>query len=297
MTNCIRCGRPIDDTTQGTANLCPECRAAFAGTAQPPPIPASAPPGAPVRTPAYRPPVTVAILALNILVFAAMVFTGASAAKPSDTQLLQWGADYGPFTLGGQFWRTLTSTFMHIRLAHLAVNMWSLWQIGRLTERIFGKWAYAMVYTATGIAASLASLFWNPMRITAGASGALFGIVGALIAALWLGKLPFPKPVVQRTLKNLVVVVAVNLLFGARAGFVDNSAHIGGLLAGLAIGALLAPQLAQAPEQRRAHERMIFLAVALSLIGFGAYVKHHSGWVVEKYRQLLSSPQSEDTNP
>jgi rhomboid protease GluP len=238
----------------------------------------------------------VGILVLNVLVFAAMVFTGVSAVEPRDLQLLKWGADFGPFTLGGQFWRTLTSTYVHIGFMHIAVNMWSLWQVGRLAERIFGGWAYALLYTATGIAASLTSLLWNPMRISAGASGALFGIVGALIAALWLGHLPFPKPAVQRMLKNLVVVVVVNLLFGASAGFVDNSAHIGGLVAGFVIGAVLAQGLNEARDQRFAHQRLVFMAVALSLVGFGAYVKHHSGWAVEKFRQLQQSSQPDDSS-
>jgi rhomboid protease GluP len=287
---CVRCGRPVADTAYGAANLCPECRAGFAGAAQSQPVPAAPPSAAP-----YRPPVTTVILAMNILVFAAMVFTGASAVEPRNLQLLKWGADFGPLTLGGQPWRVLTSNYVHIGFAHLAVNMWSLWQLGRLAERIFGRWAYALVYTTTGIAASLASLLWNPMRVSAGASGALFGIVGALISALYLGELPFPKPAVQRILKNLVMVVVVNLLFGAAAGFVDNSAHIGGLIAGLAIGAVLAPQLNHPREQRQARERLIFTAVALCLIGFGVYVKQHSGWAVEKYRQLQQSSQADDS--
>jgi rhomboid protease GluP len=224
-----------------------------------------------------------------------MVFTGVSPNEPRDVQLLKWGADFGPLTLGGQPWRVLTSTYVHIGLWHLAVNMWSLWQLGRLAERIFGKWAYALVYTATGIAASLTSLWWSPMRISAGASGALFGIVGALISALYLGKLPFPKPAGQRILKNLVIVVVVNLLFGARAGFIDNSAHIGGLIAGLGIGAVLAPHLNQPREQRLARERLIFTAVGLCLIGAGVYVKQHSGWAVEKFRQLQQSAQPDDS--
>ena len=285
---CVRCGRPITDTAYSTANLCPECRSAFAGTAQP------GPPSHQRATP-YRPPVTTTILALNVLVFAGMVFSGVSATEPSNIQLRQWGADFGPFTLGGQFWRTLTSTYVHIGFAHLAINMWSLWQIGRLTERIFGKWSYLLVYTATGIAASLTSLYWDPMRTSAGASGALFGIVGALIAALWLGRLPFPKPVVQRMLKNLVLVVVVNLGFGAAAGFIDNSAHIGGLIAGLGIGAVLAPHLNQPREQRLARERLIFTAVGLCLIWAGVYVKQHSGWAVEKFRQLQQSAQPDDS--
>ena len=290
---CVRCGRPIVNSAYGAANLCPECRAAFAGTPpeQKPPVAAT-----PVTAP-YRPAVTSAILGLNILVYAAMVFTGVSPIEPRDVELLKWGADFGPFTLGGQPWRLLTSNYVHIGFPHLAVNMWSLWQVGRLTERIFGPWAYALVYTATGIAASLASLLWNPMRLSAGASGALFGIVGALIAALYLGKLPFPKPVVQRMLRSLLMVVAVNLLFGARASFVDNSAHIGGLISGLAIGGVLAPELNQERERRVARERLIFAAVAFCLIGFGGYVKHQSGWAVEKYRQLLQSAPAQESKP
>lgn len=295
MTHCVRCGRPIDDTASA-ANLCPECRQAFAGSAQPSSIPPR--PMAPPRAAPYRPPITVAILGLNILVFAAMVFSGVSPWDPKKIQLLRWGADFGPLTLANQPWRVLTSNYVHIGLPHLAVNMWSLWQVGRFAERIFGKWAYALVYTATGIAASLASLLWSPMRVSAGASGALFGIVGALIAALYLGKLPFPKPVSQRILKNLLVVVAINLLYGAGATFIDNSAHIGGLLAGLAMGALLAPQLHESPDRRRAHERLIFMATALFLMGFGVFVKHQSGWVVEKYREQQQLPShSDDANP
>ena len=174
--------------------------------------------GGPAERTPFRPPFTTAILALNILVFAAMVFTWRVSHGTARHSASQVGRGLRPFTLGGQPWRVLSSTYVHIGLWHLAVNMWSLWQLGRLAERIFGEWAYALVYTATGIAASLTSLWWNPMRISAGASGALFGIVGALISALYLGKLPFPKPVVQRILKNLVMVVVVNLLFGASRG-------------------------------------------------------------------------------
>jgi rhomboid protease GluP len=298
MTNCIRCGRPIDDTTQGTANLCPECRAAFAGTAQPPPIPASAPPGAPVRTPAYRPPVTIAIVGINVLVFVAMVLSGVSPMGPTEEQLLRWGADFGPYSLGGQFWRVFTSNYVHIGLFHIVLNMWCLWNLGRLAERMLGPWTYVLTYTACGIAGSLARLWIHPGAVGAGASGAIFGLAGALITALYLGKLPYPGQMLRGLMKSLLSFAGYNLFFGAVVPGIDNSAHIGGLLAGLAIGALLAPQLAQAPEQRRAHERMIFTAAALFLVGFGVFVKHQSGWVVEKYRQMQqSSPQSEDANP
>ena len=88
----------------------------------------------------YRPPFTLAIIGLNVLVFAAMAATGVPIVKPNSSHLLKWGADYGPYALGGQPWIILTSNYVHIGIVHLAVNMWSLWMVGRLSERIFGGW-------------------------------------------------------------------------------------------------------------------------------------------------------------
>jgi len=287
---CIRCGRPITDTAYGAANLCPECRAAFAGNQQSaPPSPAPA-----TRATSYRMPVTTALVGINVLVFIGMLLTGASLMGPSEQQLLRWGADFGPKTLDGEPWRVLTSNYVHIGLIHIFFNMWCLWNLGRLAERILGAWTYLLTYTACGIAGSLVSLWIHPRVVGAGASGAIFGLAGALITALYLGKLPYPAQLLRGLMKSLLSFAGYNLFFGAVVPGIDNSAHIGGLIAGLAIGALLASQLAQTPEQRRAHERFIFTGVALVLIGFGVFVKHQSGWVVERYRQLQQAPQPDD---
>lgn len=298
MTNCIRCGRPITDTVHAAANLCAECRAAFTGTTQPQPIPVHPPVAVPSRQAAYRPPVTVAIVGINVLVFLAMVLNGVSPMGPGEAQLLRWGADFGPLSLGGQLWRVFTSNYVHIGLFHIVLNMWCLWNLGRLAERILGAWTYLLTYAACGIAGSLVSLWIHPGAIGAGASGAIFGLAGALITALYLGKLPYPGQMLRGLMKSLLSFAGYNLFFGAVVPGIDNSAHIGGLVTGLAIGALLAPQLTQPPEARRSHERLIFAATALFLIGFGVFVKHQSGWVVEKYREIRqSAPQSEDANP
>jgi rhomboid protease GluP len=97
-------------------------------------------------------------------------------------------------------------------------------------------------------------------------------------------------------MKSLLSFAGYNLFFGAVVPGIDNSAHIGGLIAGLAIGALLASQLPQSPEQRRAHERIIFTAVALALIGFGVFVKHQSGGIVEQNGHPQQSPQPDDSS-
>jgi rhomboid protease GluP len=289
MTNCVRCGRPISDASYAaTSNLCPECRQAFAAT-RPPTINRS--PLTPKSPGPYRPPITVALVGANILVFLVMVLRGVPLMNPSPAQLLPFGADFGPFTLGGQPWRILASNYVHIGLVHIFFNMWCLWNLGRLVERILGGWTYFLVYTACGIAGSLASLWVHPTAVGAGASGAIFGLAGALITALYLGKLPYPGQMLRGLMRSLLSFAGYNLFFGAVVPGIDNSAHIGGLVMGLVIGALLARQLNEAPEKRRAHERLMFTIVALFLIGFGVFVKTQSGWVVEKYRQLNSSGQ------
>lgn len=289
MTNCVRCGRPISDSDYtSSANLCPDCRQAFAAS-RPATVPQS--PLAPKSPGPYRPPMTVVLVGANVLVFVVMVLRGVPLMNPSPAQLLPFGADFGPFTLGGQPWRILASNYVHIGLIHIFFNMWCLWNLGRLAERILGAWTYFLIYTACGIAGSLASLWVHPTDVGAGASGAIFGLAGALITALYLGKLPYPGQMLRGLMRSLLSFAGYNLFFGAVVPGIDNSAHIGGLVVGLAIGALLAPQLSEAPDKRRAHELLMFALAALFLIGFGVFVQKRSGWVVEKYRQLNSSQQ------
>jgi len=289
MANCVSCGRALPSFSFGEAsNVCGDCRRAGI-----PPIPSAPvdPLSRSVRGVTYRPPFTVAIVGVNALVFAGMVATGVPLLKePTYAQLLRWGADFGPLSLDGQPWRVLTSNYVHIGLWHIVLNMWGLWNLGRLAERIFGGWTYLLTYTACGIAGSLTSLFFHPHTPGAGASGAIFGLVGALISALYLGRLPFPKVAMQRMLRSLLIVVAVNLYLGAQVGVIDNSAHIGGLVMGLALGAVLGPELTKPREIRTAHERIVFVAAAILLVGLGAFARRQSGWVVplERARQAIN---------
>jgi membrane associated rhomboid family serine protease len=130
--------------------------------------------------------VTQALFAINLMVFAAMALEGI-AMTPSSRQLIQWGANFGPYTLGGQEWRLLSCTFLHIGLMHIFFNMWCLWDLGAMCEGLFGHATFAAVYLISGVGASLASVWWRPVGVSAGASGAIFGIVGALIAAHYAG--------------------------------------------------------------------------------------------------------------
>src|ERR1700686_5260765 len=195
-------------------------------------------------------PITTTLVAMNVAVYVAMVLTGVSPVAPAIPQLLKWGANWGPLSLGPEPWRMLASNYIHGGIIHIALNMWCLWNLGFLAERVFDPWTYVMIYTACGLAGSLASLWWHPMIPGAGASGAIFGLAGSLIAALYLGHLPISKQAIQGTLKSLPPFARYTLFFGAAIRGSDNSAHIGGLLAGLALGAVLAKHLT-APEEVR----------------------------------------------
>jgi rhomboid protease GluP len=141
-------------------------------------------------------------------------------------------------------------------------------------------------------------LWIHPAVIGAGASGAIFGLAGALITALYLGKLPYPGQMLRGLMRSLLSFAGYNLFFGAVVPGIDNSAHIGGLLTGLAIGALLAPQLAQGGEQRRAHERFIFIGVAVFLVAFGMFVKQQRSWIVQRYRSMQPGIEhTQEPNP
>jgi rhomboid protease GluP len=222
-------------------------------------------------------PITTTLVAMNVAVYVAMVLTGVSPVNPSLPHLVKWGANWGPLSLGPEPWRILASTYVHGGIIHIALNMWCLWNLGFLAERVFDPWTYVLTYTFCGLAASLASLWWHPMAVGVGASGAIFGLAGALIAALYLGHLPISKQAVQGTLKSLLMFAGYNLFFGAAIKVVDNSAHIGGLVAGLAIGAVLAKHLVEPPEIRDGWRRGVFIAAAVVLLLAFVVVKRVSG--------------------
>ncbi|MFI5348729.1 MAG: rhomboid family intramembrane serine protease [Elusimicrobiota bacterium] len=209
-------------------------------------------------------PRTTALVWINAAVLAAMVLTGVSPFNPTPEDLLKWGGNIGPLSLGSQPWRMLTANYLHAGIIHLGFNMWCLWNLGALAERIFNPLTFFLVYTACGLAGSLASLYWHPHVVGVGASGAIFGLAGALISALYLGRLPVPREAIRGTLRSLVSFAGYNLVFGAVVPGIDNSAHIGGFAAGLAIGAALAADMA--PSQTRgAWRRGVFIAVAIAL--------------------------------
>jgi rhomboid protease GluP len=217
------------------------------------------------------PPVTTALIAANTVVYAVMVLRGVHPVTPTSQQLLDWGANWAPLSLSSQPWRILASNYLHAGIIHIAVNMWCLWSLGQLGEQIFDGLTYFLIYTVCGISGSLASLWWhsyfsNPLIVGVGASGAIFGIAGALIAALYLGHLPVPRSALRGTLKSLVMFAVYNLFFGAAIGAIDNAAHIGGLVSGLALGAAMAKHLMTSREARASWRLRVFPVAAVVLV-------------------------------
>jgi rhomboid protease GluP len=183
--------------------------------------------------------VTVALLAANVLMFVLMAIMGVGIFSPSPESVLNWGADYGPLTLGGEWWRMLSSLFLHFGLIHLLCNMVVLANIGTFMERLMGSGPYLILYLVAGLGGGAASLAWHPAMVSAGASGAIFGLYGALLAYLLRHQNEVSIEELAPLMKGALVFVGYNVLYGLFRPDVDMAAHLGGLAAGFIVGLFL----------------------------------------------------------
>ncbi len=245
MPNCAACGRSFSSFSFGKnpTSECPDCRKARAQAGPVATASTTLPSQVGVaRTLALPPPVvTLTIMGLNALVYVAMGLSGVSWTEPSTVQAIRWGADFGPLTLSSEPWRLLTSTFVHFGIVHIGLNMWCLFNLGQLLEPLMGSKRFGVMYVSSGLAASIVSVAWNPWRVSTGASGAIFGVAGALVTYLALKKTSLEKELVRKNLRSLAFFIGYNLLYGL-SGAVDNSAHLGGLISGLILGAIIPAQ-------------------------------------------------------
>ncbi|RYY33060.1 MAG: rhomboid family intramembrane serine protease [Sphingobacteriaceae bacterium] len=189
------------------------------------------------------------IIALNVLMFILMVFCGLGFVTFKGTDLLQWGANFRPAIIAGQYWRLATNVFLHGGLMHLLFNMYGLLFIGIFLEPLLGTGKFAAIYLLTGIMASLASVGWHTDTVSVGASGAIFGMYGVFLALLTTNL--FPKGFKKSFLLSTSVFVGFNLLYGLTGG-IDNAAHIGGLLTGIICGYALYPSLKNTADRVQA---------------------------------------------
>lgn len=178
--------------------------------------------------------ITPILILLNVVVFFIMVGSGVNIMDPDVDSLLAWGGNFKAFTLNGEWWRLLTSCFLHGGIIHLLMNMYALYYIGCLLEPRLGALKYTIAYLVCGVIASLASVFWNDLMVSVGASGAIFGLYGVFLALLTTNIID--KHTQKSLLTSIGLFVGYNLLFGLTKDGIDNAAHIGGLLSGLVVG-------------------------------------------------------------
>jgi rhomboid protease GluP len=248
-------------------------------------------------------PATYLLVAINCIVFLAMLAQRVSAISPTPLQLLNWGADNAGFVLiGGEWWRIVTAMFVHVGILHLATNMWCLWNLGLLAEPLMGSAGVLAVYLLTGAAGNLLSTLVNwvgsapdwaryhdvgVFSVGAGASGAVFGIAGALIVLLKSPRLPVPPSELKKLRRSVIYFAVVNLVLGLSISggtrlfgegiLIDNMAHIGGFACGLLFAVPMVPRPGSPRPVFRARLGVATAMIVAALVLFGFYLAKLAG--------------------
>jgi membrane associated rhomboid family serine protease len=220
--HCTRCGRPICPdcmTPAPVGHHCPVCVAEGRQEQRR------------FRPSLFRPrSVTSVILGINVAVFVLELALGGATGRV----LIRLGATVPLLIVAGQYWRLITSVFLHVGVIHLLLNSYGLFLFGNLVENVFGSARFAAIYLITGFCASAASFaFGGPQRVAAGASGAIFGLLGAWLAYNWRRR---ELSLAQANVRGAALLIAINLVLGFSVPGIDNTAHVGGLVAGILAG-------------------------------------------------------------
>ena len=208
-----------------------------------------------------KPIVTYSLIFICILVFILMYVLGNGSTD--NYTLLIFGANVDTLTKNGDYYRLFTSMFLHIGILHLLCNMYSLYIIGKEVENVFGKVKYLIIYLLSGIAGSILSLAFNHNTICAGASGAIFGLLGAL---LYFGY--YYRTYLGVTLtRSIIPVIVLNLIIGFTSSGIDNAAHIGGL-----VGGILIAMAVGVPDKSNNNNKINGIVLSLIYFGFIIYL-------------------------
>lgn len=210
--------------------------------------------------------VTPVIVYLNALVFIFMVLAGISPINPAAQKLYDWGGNFRPSVIGGDWWRLITYIFLHGGFMHLLMNTFGLLYIGMYLEPLLGRFRFGAAYLLTGICAGLLSITIHTGSVGVGASGAIFGMYGVFLSMLTTSHL---QRTVRRTmLRSLLFFVVLNLLYGLQ-GNTDNAAHIGGLLSGIAIGYIYYPGIAKKDTMKKQLLTTMAIAAGVFILVLG----------------------------
>ncbi|MFA6179371.1 MAG: rhomboid family intramembrane serine protease [Candidatus Methylopumilus sp.] len=216
------------------------------------------------RVPAV--PVTQLLILTNLIVFVAMLAGGAGFWHSPNSIQLSWGANFGPATQDGEWWRLGSALFLHFGAIHLAMNLGALWDGGRLVERMYGHTRFIGIYFASGLMGNLLSLVvQGGSAVSGGASGAIFGVYGSLLVFLWRERNSLDPHEFRWLFWGAVAFSALTICLGFIIPGIDNSAHIGGFVSGILWGIVLAPSFS-ATTQHSLPPRLIagtLLTIAL----------------------------------
>jgi membrane associated rhomboid family serine protease/Flp pilus assembly protein TadD len=234
------------------------------------------------------------LIGLNVIVFIAMVCFSSlkSILLPSSQTLLNWGASSASETLAaGQFWRLLTCAFVHAGIIHLGINMYVLRDVGREVEAAYGQARFVFVYLFAAIGGALTSIFINPLLVSAGASGAIFGVFGAMLAIVWRRPESFPKGYLILHGKIVLCLILYSIAFSFIDKNADNAAHFGGFFIGFIAGLCILPAKDTTKTRNR---KQAIATVALLILLFGTGVLAYKSFankpaiVAERYyRQAI----------
>ena len=196
--------------------------------------------------------VTRILVGLNVFIYLITVAQGGGINDPGGSLFNKWLL-YGPFVAHGDWWRLLTACFLHVGIWHIAVNMYALWWLGSVVEGAIGSLRFALLYIGSGLAGSAGALIWNPHAPTVGASGAIFGMLGAGLLLEWR--------VTGKLVGGFAVMILINLAFTfGFSSFISVGGHVGGLIGGLAGTAIILA--------RRGHPQTDAVTIA-GLVGVG----------------------------
>ena len=179
--------------------------------------------------------VTIALISVNVAVYVAELAAGGSQDGTNNT-IFNHGVLWGPFVAAGDWWRLFTAAFLHFGFFHLAINMYSLYWVGSLLEHVIGRWKFLLLYLASGLAGSAGALIATPNAATVGASGAIFGVLGALYVLERNGHIASGGQIAGLIVLNLVITFAFSgFALGGRVTGVTISlgGHVGGLVGGI----------------------------------------------------------------
>src|SRR5262247_4010710 len=210
--------------------------------------------------------VTSVLIALNVVIFGLMLAWGVAPMQPAIEKLIQWGANYGPKTTQGEWWRMFTCMFLHIGVLHLLFNMIALWNVGGFMERILGSAGFVVLYLLSGILGSVASVAWNPFVVSAGASGAIFGLYGGLLAFLVRHRAMQQHASLAALRTNTLAFLGYNLVYGFMVQGIDMAAHLGGLAGGFVCGFVLTPSPTFVGPSRHQGRSVLVGVMGLGLI-------------------------------